>query len=358
MPMRADSRNRSSSRAAPSSIENSVWVCRWTKLSALDVMGARLLRPRALPLWVTGCVLGVGWWIVPGVIEGEAARLTPGSDSSAQPPTRAARRHRRHPDGGTSQSTRGKAAPGGRSRPVSPESRVRWRTRIAGLRMDLTPLRTSRDFRVLFGAGFVFYLGAMVGYVAVPFQLYALTGSNFAVGALGLAQLVPLIVAGLYGGALADRLDRRRVLVLTGVVPVAGTGALLVNALATHPSLAVLYGVGVLLVVAQSLQSPSRQALVPRTVRHRELPAAVALSSVGAQVGMLAGPALGGLLLATAGAPWAYGVTLVGFAGATALFALLRPYPPLAEPTGSGTLREIYGGVVYAARRPALLGTY
>ena len=241
---------------------------------------------------------------------------------------------------------------------MSPESRVRWRTRIAGLRMDLTPLRTSRDFRVLFGAGFVFYLGAMVGYVAVPFQLYALTGSNFAVGALGLAQLVPLIVAGLYGGALADRLDRRRVLVLTGVVQVAGTGALLVNASATHPSLAVLYGVGVLLVVAQSLQSPSRQALVPRTVRHRELPAAVALSSVGAQVGMLAGPALGGLLLATAGAPWAYGVTLVGFAGATALFALLRPYPPLAEPTGSGTLREIYGGVVYAVRRPDLLGTY
>jgi MFS family permease len=241
---------------------------------------------------------------------------------------------------------------------VSPESRDRWRTRLAGLRMDLTPLHTSRDFRVLFVAGFVFYLGMMVGYVAVPFQLYALTGSNFAVGAFGLAQLVPLIVAGLYGGALADRLDRRRVLVLTGLVQVAGTAALLVNALAARPSLPVIYAIGVLLAVAQSLQSPSRQALVPRTVRHGELPAAVALSSVGAQVGMLAGPALGGLLLAAVGAPWAYGVTLAGFAGATALFARLHPYPPLAEPAGSGTIREIRAGVVYAVRRPDLLGTY
>ena len=233
-----------------------------------------------------------------------------------------------------------------------------WRSRLTGLRMDLTPLRTSRDFRVLFGAGFVFYLGMMVGYVAVPFQLYSLTGSNFAVGAYGLVQLLPLVVAGLYGGALADRLDRRRVLVLTGVAQVVGTGVLLLNALALRPSLPVIYGVGVLMAVAQSLQSPSREALVPRTVRHGELPAAVALSSVGGQVGMLAGPALGGLLLASAGTAWAYGVTLAGLAGATVLFALLRPYPPLAEPPAAGTLSEIRDGVVYAARRPDLLGTY
>ncbi len=241
---------------------------------------------------------------------------------------------------------------------MSSESRSGWRTRLAGLRLDLTPLRTSRDFRVLFVAGFVFFLGAMVGYVAVPFQLYALTGSNFAVGAYGLVQLVPLVLAGLYGGALADRLDRRRVLVLTGVAQIAGTAVLMANALAPHPSVPVVYGVGVVMAVAQSLQSPSREALVPRTVRHAELPAAVALSSVGAQVGMLGGPALGGVLLAWVGPPWAFGVTLVGFAGATALFGLLRPYPPLEDRSATGTLREIREGVVYAAHRPDLLGTY
>ena len=91
-----------------------------------------------------------------------------------------------------------------------------WLEHVRGLRMDVTPLRTSRDFRLLFTAGTVFYFGAMVTYVAIPYQLYTLTGSNFAVGAIGLVELVPLIVFGLYGGALADHVDRRRLLVSTG----------------------------------------------------------------------------------------------------------------------------------------------
>src|SRR4051812_26803204 len=97
------------------------------------------------------------------------------------------------------------------------------RSRLAALRLDLTPLRTSRDFRLLFVAKTVFYLGFMVGYVTVPWQLYALTRSNLAVGTFGLVQIVPLIVAGLYGGALADRADRRRILVVAGAVQVLGT---------------------------------------------------------------------------------------------------------------------------------------
>ena len=77
------------------------------------------------------------------------------------------------------------------------------RDRLRAMRLDTTPLRESRDFRLLFIAGTVFYLGGMVSYVAVPYQLYQLTGSNFAVGALGIAELVPLLVFGLYGGALS-----------------------------------------------------------------------------------------------------------------------------------------------------------
>ena len=103
-----------------------------------------------------------------------------------------------------------------------------WRQRVAGLRIDVTPLRTSRDFRLLFAAGTVFYLGGMVSYVAVPYQIYQLTGSNFAVGALALVELLPLIVFGLYGGALADHVDRRRMLVLCGVAQVVLTSLLLV----------------------------------------------------------------------------------------------------------------------------------
>ncbi len=91
-----------------------------------------------------------------------------------------------------------------------------WGERLRGLRMDTTPLRESRDFRLLFTAGTVFYFGAMVSYVAIPFQIYRLTGSNVAVGLVGLVELVPLVVFGLYGGALADHVDRRRLLVWCG----------------------------------------------------------------------------------------------------------------------------------------------
>ena len=84
--------------------------------------------------------------------------------------------------------------------------------RFKALRMDTTPLRASRDFRLLFLAGTVFYFGAMVSYVAIPYQIYTLTGSNLAVGAIGLVELAPIIVFGLYGGALADHVDRRRLL--------------------------------------------------------------------------------------------------------------------------------------------------
>src|SRR3954449_4227028 len=83
-----------------------------------------------------------------------------------------------------------------------------WRERLRAVCVDTTPLRESRDFRLLFWAGTVFYLGGMGSYVAVPYQLYQLTGSTFAVGALGIAELIPLVVFGLWGGALADHLDR------------------------------------------------------------------------------------------------------------------------------------------------------
>ena len=138
-------------------------------------------------------------------------------------------------------------------------ARPSWRARLAGLRVDITPLRTSRDFRLLFAAGTVFYVGGMVTYVALPYQIYQLTGSNFAVGAMALVELVPLVVFGLYGGALADPVDRRRMLVLCGVAQVVLTAGLLGNALLDDPSVWTIYVIGFLLTIAQSLQRPSRE---------------------------------------------------------------------------------------------------
>ncbi|HEY0638223.1 MAG TPA: MFS transporter [Pseudonocardiaceae bacterium] len=224
-------------------------------------------------------------------------------------------------------------------------------------RVDITPLRTSRDFRTLLIASTVFYLGGMATYVALPFQIYQLTGSNLAVGLMGAVQLVPLVVFGLYGGALADHVDRRAMLLWTGVAQAVLMGLLCLNATSDAPRVWLLYVVGGLMAVASSLQRPSKDALLPRVVRHEELPAAVSLSGLGMQLGALLGPTLAGLLIAGAGLPWAFGMTVLGVVVATALYARLDRYPPVDAGTPP-SLRGITEGIRYAVRRRDLLGTY
>ena len=231
--------------------------------------------------------------------------------------------------------------------------------RLRALRVDVTPLRTSRDFRLLLVAGTVFYLGAMVTYVAIPYQVYTLTGSNFLVGAIGIAELVPLVVFGLYGGALADHVDRRRLLVWTGLAQAAATAVLAANAFGAFgdPSVPLVFVVAVVLVSTSAMQRPSREALMPRTVRHDELVAANALFSLGMQVGVLLGPAIGGLLIAYVGLGWCFVVDIVGLLLATFMYAAMRPYPHRAETTPP-SLSGVADGMRYAIGRRDLLGTY
>src|SRR4051794_41585954 len=106
-----------------------------------------------------------------------------------------------------------------------------WGSRLRALRMDLGPFREHRDFRLLLIAGTVFYLGGMMTYVAIPYQIYQLTHSNFAVGAVGLVELGPLIVFGLYGGGLADHVDRRLLLVLDRIAQAGFPPLLCINTL-------------------------------------------------------------------------------------------------------------------------------
>jgi MFS family permease len=228
---------------------------------------------------------------------------------------------------------------------------------IRRLRVDLTPWRGSRDFRILLISGSVFFLGGMVGYVALPYQLYQLTNSNFAVGAMGIVTIAPLIVFGLYGGALADHVDRRKMLISTGAAQVLICALLLGNSLLADPQIWLIYVCGGLNAIASSLQRPSREALFPRVVRHEDMPAAVTLSSLTMQVGQLAGPAIGGVLVGTAGVRWAFGVELIGLVIATLLYLGLKPYKTNEHSTPP-SLRAIGEGISYAFRRRDLLGTY
>ena len=231
------------------------------------------------------------------------------------------------------------------------------RSRIAALRLDLTPARESRDFRLLLIAGSVFYLGHMVSYVALPFLIYRETGSNAMVGLMGAVQLVPLVVFGLWGGALADHVDRKRLLVLCGSAQVLFMAVLAANAFRDNPSIPFIFVVGALLTCVGALQRPSRESLLPRTVRHDQLTQANALASFGLHAGLFVGPTLAGLLIAKVGIGWCFVVDVLGMLVATAMYAAMRPYPHRAETTPP-SLKGIAEGWTYAVRRRDLLATY
>ncbi len=225
------------------------------------------------------------------------------------------------------------------------------------LRLDVTPLRNSRDFRLVFGAGLISYLGSMITYVALPFQVAQITGSFVAVGALGLVELVPLIVFGLWGGALADAVDRRRMVLATEAALGLTSLVLLANALSSSPQLWVIYVVAALVASCDALQRPSLDALIPRVVAHDELGAAAALNSLRWNIGSLAGPGIGGLLIAWSGVALAYAADVATFVVSVVLLWRLRPAPASEEAETVG-LRSIASGLRYAWSRKDLLGTY
>ncbi|GGD08284.1 MFS transporter [Nocardioides daphniae] len=229
--------------------------------------------------------------------------------------------------------------------------------RLRALRMDTTPVREHRDFRLLLVSGTVFLFGAMITYVAIPYQVYALTGSNLMVGMIGLVELVPLVVFGLWGGALADHFDRRRLLITAGLAQAVLVAVLAVNAFLDEPKIWLIFVLGALLTSASALQRPSREALMPRTVRHDQIAAAQALTSFGAQMAMLAGPLVGGLLIAYVGIGWCFVIDVVGITVAALMFVAMKPYPHTVETTPP-SLRSIADGIAYGVRRRDLLGTY
>lgn len=231
------------------------------------------------------------------------------------------------------------------------------RTRLASLLPDTAPWRSSRDFRLLFYQGTVTYFGSFMAMVALPLQIKDLTGSPLAVGAMGAVELVPLVVFGLYGGALADAVDRRRLILWTE----AGLGllalVLLVNALLPQPLLWPLYVVAAGVSALAGLQRPALDSLTARIVAHDQLTAAAALSSLRYQIGAIAGPSLAGLVVAYAGHAPAYAVTVAGFSVSVLLCTRLTPAPP-ARDAERPSLRGIAEGARYAWSRPVLLGTY
>lgn len=151
-------------------------------------------------------------------------------------------------------------------------------------------------------------LGSQITAVALPFQVYALTRSPFAVGLVGLVEVIPLLSLAFWGGALADARDRRSMVLVTEVVFLGIAGVLCANALLPRPLLWPLYIVAGLQAGLYAIQRPSLDSLPPRLIPRDEMAAASALGNLRGTVAMIAGPALAGVLIASFGLPVTYAI--------------------------------------------------
>ncbi|WP_219416288.1 MFS transporter [Pseudonocardia nigra] len=222
---------------------------------------------------------------------------------------------------------------------------------------DVRPLRSSPAFRRLWVGTTLSTVGGQLAVVAVLHQVWELTGSPVAVGAIGLAQAVPMVVFGLVGGSLADAVDRRRLVLLTTVGQTVAAGLLAVQALTGAGSLAILLGLVALQAACGALGAPARRTFAARLLPGDQVGAAIALTKLGFQGAMLLGPAVGGVLIAAWGVGACYLLDAITFGAA--LYGVLRlpSMPPLARPDRPG-LRAIVDGWRFIVRRRVLGGAF
>ena len=227
----------------------------------------------------------------------------------------------------------------------------------ANLAIDFSPLKRYPDFRRLWLSGLISYFGSMFTYVALPFQVKQLTGSYLAVGLIGLVEIIPLVVFGLYGGVLADHMDRKRMIWATEFAALFLSTILLINSLLPSPKLAVIYIVAALFSAVDGLQRPSADAILPRLVEHKDLPAASALMSLRWQMGMITGPSLAGVLISIAGVSAGFILDILTYVLALFILIRVKNVPPMKE-SEKPSFSSLVAGVKYATSRKDLMGTY
>ena len=222
--------------------------------------------------------------------------------------------------------------------------------------VDITPLRESRDFRLLFTGQLISMLGTQLTVVAIPYQVYRLTHSSLQVGAISLAQLLPFIAGALLAGPLGDSLDRRRIMLGTAVALAFTSAALAANAGFHRPSLLALYLISALAAAFNGFSNTARMASVPGLVERRQISAAAAMMQVTFQVGAIVGPALSGLLLGL-GLPLVYGIDAGTFVVAMVATFRMIPIPPADGPTLK-PWESAKEGMRFLRSRQALQGVY
>jgi len=240
----------------------------------------------------------------------------------------------------------------------TPEVPPDRRSRLRRIALDITPLKVSRDFRLLWGGGFISELGSQFARIAIYVQVTELTGSAAAVGVVGLTGLLGIFLGTLVGGSFIDAHDRRRTLMLAQVAHTASSAILLGGAIYGHPPVWLIYLASALHAFVSSVDAPTRSAMTPRLVGKELMPSAVALNQVLWQTVGIAGSALGGLLIARFGYGTAYAIDLATYGALFFAAYLMHPMPPDREPGSATGWAAVKEGFAFVRRNRLIQSTF
>jgi MFS family permease len=231
------------------------------------------------------------------------------------------------------------------------------RSRLGRVFLDTAPLRLDRDFRWLWAGQAISGIGNQITRLALPYQVYAQTGSTLAIAGLTLVQLVAILTFSLGAGSIADAVDRRRLLRITQLGMMASSATLAILAFQPSVPLPALFAVAFVSAAFGSTDQPARSSSIPRLVPRERLPAAIALGQLNFQIASVVGPTVAGILIATVGLPGAYVVDVATFLASFVALFVIAPLPPLAEAARPG-LAAIREGLRFAWQRRVILATY
>lgn len=223
--------------------------------------------------------------------------------------------------------------------------------------INITPLKKYRDFRLLYFGQMISFLGSMVSYVAIPYQVYELTKNNWYVGMIGIVQLVPVLVFGILGGTFADRLNRRRLLLVSETLMCLLILCLGINASLDAPSVPAIFILIFFFQCVVGFHRPAMDALNQKIVNKEDYAAVGALGSFRYSAGAICGPALGGIIIAKFGVKGAFFFDFVSFLSALVALALMNKMPNPDKSVNS-PWEDTKIGLRYALSKPELIGTY
>lgn len=224
--------------------------------------------------------------------------------------------------------------------------------------IDITPLRISRDYRLLYFGQLISAFGSAIGFVVVPVQVYQLTGSTLLVGLLSASEFVLILLMAFVGGAYADFIDKRKMLRLTEIGHTVVTAMLVGNALLARPLVWLLFVGAAMHAGLAALQRPSFEAMLQKLIPLELMSSVSALNSLRWNMTTILGPSIAGIIVARFGPATAYSIDLVTFVASLTAVFLIHAVPRSTQTQNRPTLQSVVEGLHYAWRRKEILGTY